>query len=233
MRGGALVQLTGAQRAVRAAFYMWVSLMNLVSVSAMWARAADVFSAEAGTRLFGVLGAGATLGQLCGSLLAAQLAGRAPWPNRALGHALGGRGGGPSLLPLLPSAGLLELAGLCALRFAPAGPLREGRQQQQQQEEGGGREGSSPVRGKEGGRRAPDDTVVLLAPLATAAGSFTTTTLKSRSSSMLSMPSMTPSKPSPARQHGAGSISAGSSSGGGGSFQHMGRRVAEGYALIR
>lgn len=37
--------------------------MNTVALSAMWARAADVFPPEAATRLFGLLGAGATLGE--------------------------------------------------------------------------------------------------------------------------------------------------------------------------
>ncbi len=40
--------LTAAQRAVRAALFLSVSLINLLAVSAMWARAADVFSSDAG-----------------------------------------------------------------------------------------------------------------------------------------------------------------------------------------
>ncbi len=57
--------LTPAQRAVRIAFFLSASLLNLVAVSSWWARAADVFSAEAAARLFGILGAGATLGEGC------------------------------------------------------------------------------------------------------------------------------------------------------------------------
>ncbi len=53
-----------AQRAVRMAFFLWLSVVNLVGLSTMWARMADVFGSEAGTRLFGFLGAGATCGKL-------------------------------------------------------------------------------------------------------------------------------------------------------------------------
>ncbi len=100
-------QLAPAQAAVRVCFFLWVSLLNLVAVSSLWARSADVFSPEAAGRLFGLLGAGATLGQLLGSLAAGALA-RVP--------VLGG-GGAPSLLPLLASAGMLELAGQAAARY--------------------------------------------------------------------------------------------------------------------
>jgi len=44
------------------AFFLWLSVLNLVGMSTMWARMADVFGSEAGTRLFGFLGAGATCG---------------------------------------------------------------------------------------------------------------------------------------------------------------------------
>lgn len=101
-------QLAPAQAAVRVCFFLWVSLLNLVAVSSLWARSADVFSPEAAGRLFGLLGAGATLGQLLGSLAAGALA-RAP--------VLGGGGGAPSLLPLLASAGMLELAGQAAAQY--------------------------------------------------------------------------------------------------------------------
>eukprot|EP00798_Chlamydomonas_sp_ICE-L_P016997 gene16997-23273_t len=52
-----------------AAFYVWINLQNLVSTAAIWALCADVFSPEAGARSFGLLSAGATLGQLLGSLM--------------------------------------------------------------------------------------------------------------------------------------------------------------------
>eukprot|EP00887_Chlorella_sp_A99_P000869 scaffold5.g869.t1 len=105
--------LSPAGKAVRAAFFLWVSLLNMVALSMMWAKAADVFPPEAATRLFGLLGAGATLGQLVGSLAAVALA-RAPLLRPGGAHS-------PSLLPLLLSAGLLEVAGQCVLRFRPPG----------------------------------------------------------------------------------------------------------------
>ena len=40
--------LTAAQRSTRAALFLSVSLINLLAVSTMWARAADVFSSDAG-----------------------------------------------------------------------------------------------------------------------------------------------------------------------------------------
>lgn len=55
--------LTRAQRAVRIAFYLWLSLLNLLATSTLWARAADAFDSDAASRLFGCLGAGATLGK--------------------------------------------------------------------------------------------------------------------------------------------------------------------------
>lgn len=59
---------------VRGGFFLWIALLNLFTISAMWARVTDVMTSEMGTRLFGFIGAGATLGQLVGSLLAVGLA---------------------------------------------------------------------------------------------------------------------------------------------------------------
>ena len=47
---------------VRAAFFLWLTVMNLVALSAVWARLGDVFGSSASKRLFGFLGAGATCG---------------------------------------------------------------------------------------------------------------------------------------------------------------------------
>eukprot|EP00201_Polytomella_parva_P019331 CAMPEP_0175047616 /NCGR_PEP_ID=MMETSP0052_2-20121109/5703_1 /TAXON_ID=51329 ORGANISM="Polytomella parva, Strain SAG 63-3" /NCGR_SAMPLE_ID=MMETSP0052_2 /ASSEMBLY_ACC=CAM_ASM_000194 /LENGTH=665 /DNA_ID=CAMNT_0016311529 /DNA_START=559 /DNA_END=2553 /DNA_ORIENTATION=- len=55
-------------------FYVFVHVENLVVMSAMWTRCADSFSPEMATRLFGVISAGATVGQLTGSLLTMTLA---------------------------------------------------------------------------------------------------------------------------------------------------------------
>ncbi|HDS1733377.1 MFS transporter [Pseudomonas sp. BP8] len=62
------------------AFYIWLSVFNLLAISLAWSVLADLFSSEQGKRLFGLLAAGASLGGLSGPLLGALLV--AP-----LGHA--------------------------------------------------------------------------------------------------------------------------------------------------
>lgn len=47
---------------MRAAFFLWLTVVNLVALSTVWARIADVFGSGASKRLFGFLGAGATCG---------------------------------------------------------------------------------------------------------------------------------------------------------------------------
>ncbi|CAN6463256.1 unnamed protein product [Victoria cruziana] len=59
---------------VRVGLFLWVALLNLVTISCTWARIIDVMDNESGSRLFGFVGAGATLGQLFGSLFAAAMA---------------------------------------------------------------------------------------------------------------------------------------------------------------
>jgi len=56
-------------------FFVWVSVFNLFAVSIFWSFQADIFSSLQGKRLFGFLAAGGTLGAVCGSLIAAELAG--------------------------------------------------------------------------------------------------------------------------------------------------------------
>ncbi|XP_040385690.1 uncharacterized protein LOC102711575 isoform X7 [Oryza brachyantha] len=56
-----------------------VSLLNLIAISSTWARVIDVMDSESGSRLFGFIGAGATLGQLFGSLFAATMAWLGPF----------------------------------------------------------------------------------------------------------------------------------------------------------
>ncbi|XP_048139808.1 uncharacterized protein LOC115748120 isoform X8 [Rhodamnia argentea] len=51
-----------------------VALLNLITISSTWARVIDVMDSESGSRLFGFIGAGATLGQLFGSLFATLMA---------------------------------------------------------------------------------------------------------------------------------------------------------------
>ncbi|XP_027330385.1 uncharacterized protein LOC113846386 isoform X2 [Abrus precatorius] len=51
---------------VRIGLFLWVALLNLITISSTWARS--------GSRLFGFIGAGATLGQFFGSLFAIGMA---------------------------------------------------------------------------------------------------------------------------------------------------------------
>ncbi|MDZ5605442.1 MFS transporter [Pseudomonas sp. RP23018S] len=62
------------------AFYIWLSVFNLLAISLAWSVLADLFSSEQGKRLFGLLAAGASLGGLSGPILGTLLV--AP-----LGHA--------------------------------------------------------------------------------------------------------------------------------------------------
>ncbi|KAG7608188.1 MFS transporter superfamily [Arabidopsis suecica] len=64
---------------VRVGFFLWVALLNLVAISSTWARIIDVMDSESGARLFGFVGAGATLGQLFGSVFAAAAAWMGPY----------------------------------------------------------------------------------------------------------------------------------------------------------
>ncbi|XP_030450427.1 uncharacterized protein LOC115672674 isoform X2 [Syzygium oleosum] len=59
---------------VRVGLFLWVALLNLITISSTWARVIDVMDSESGSRLFGFIGAGATLGQLFGSLFATLMA---------------------------------------------------------------------------------------------------------------------------------------------------------------
>ncbi|XP_076958271.1 uncharacterized protein LOC143633949 [Bidens hawaiensis] len=64
---------------VRICFFLWVALLNLITISSTWARVADVMDNESGSRLFGFIGAGATFGQLFGSLFATGMAWLGPY----------------------------------------------------------------------------------------------------------------------------------------------------------
>ncbi|RZI80511.1 MAG: MFS transporter, partial [Pseudomonas sp.] len=44
------------------AFYIWLSVFNLLAISLAWSVLADLFSTEQGKRLFGLLAAGASAG---------------------------------------------------------------------------------------------------------------------------------------------------------------------------
>ena len=52
-------------RAVAAAFYIWLSTFNLLTISVFWSLMADIFSSAQGKRLFGFVAAGGTVGTIC------------------------------------------------------------------------------------------------------------------------------------------------------------------------
>ncbi|KJK16761.1 NTP/NDP exchange transporter [Pseudomonas sp. 2(2015)] len=57
------------------AFYIWLSMFNLLTISLAWSVLADLFSSEQAKRLFGLLAAGASGGGLLGPLLGTLLVG--------------------------------------------------------------------------------------------------------------------------------------------------------------
>lgn len=57
-------------------FYVWVSVFSLFHISVFWSFMADTFSKGQATRLFGFIGAGASVGAIAGPALATLLAGK-------------------------------------------------------------------------------------------------------------------------------------------------------------
>jgi len=53
------------------AFFIWTSVFNLFVVSVFWEFMVDIFTSEQGKRLFGFIGAAATLGGICGATITA------------------------------------------------------------------------------------------------------------------------------------------------------------------
>ncbi|MDN7143458.1 MFS transporter [Pseudomonas sp. JQ170] len=91
------------------AFYIWLSMFNLLTISLAWSVLADLFSSEQAKRLFGLLAGGASLGGLVGPLLGTVLV-------EVIGHAG---------LVLLATACLLGsiVAAACLQRFRDRHPL--------------------------------------------------------------------------------------------------------------
>jgi AAA family ATP:ADP antiporter len=56
------------------AFYVWISVFSLFHISVFWTFMADTFSKPQATRLFGFIGAGASVGGIAGPAVAALLA---------------------------------------------------------------------------------------------------------------------------------------------------------------
>jgi ATP:ADP antiporter, AAA family len=57
-----LFQRVANDRWVAAAFYIWLSTFNLITISVFWSLMADIFSTPQAKRLFGFIAAGGTLG---------------------------------------------------------------------------------------------------------------------------------------------------------------------------
>jgi AAA family ATP:ADP antiporter len=62
----ALFARVAHDRWVAAAFYVWVSTFNILTISVFWSLMADTFSRTQAKRLFGVVAAGGTLGTVAG-----------------------------------------------------------------------------------------------------------------------------------------------------------------------
>ena len=60
----ALFRSVANDRWVAAAFYIWLSTFNLITISVFWSLMADMFSAVQARRLFGFIAAGGTLGTI-------------------------------------------------------------------------------------------------------------------------------------------------------------------------
>ncbi len=105
------------------AFYIWLSVFNLIAISVAWSVLVDVFAVAQAKRLFGLMAAGASLGGLTGPLLGVFLVG-------PIGHA--------GLLLL--SAILLIAAAFAAhrvQRWGDAHPLDDDAEAQRQRPLGG------------------------------------------------------------------------------------------------
>jgi AAA family ATP:ADP antiporter len=59
-----LFQRVTNDRWVAAAFYVWLSTLNLITISVFWSLMADIFSSAQAKRLFGFIAAGGTLGTI-------------------------------------------------------------------------------------------------------------------------------------------------------------------------
>jgi len=65
--------LIRAQINVAVAFYLWVGIYSLMIVAQFWSFANDIYTPEAGKRLFAIVGFGASLGAVVGSTMAGAL----------------------------------------------------------------------------------------------------------------------------------------------------------------
>ena len=59
--------------AIGIAFFIWVGIFSLMVVAQLWAFANDIYTVDQGKRLFAIVGFGASLGAIAGSLVTGQL----------------------------------------------------------------------------------------------------------------------------------------------------------------
>jgi AAA family ATP:ADP antiporter len=95
----ALFQNSTHDRWVAAAFYVWVSTFNILTISVFWSFMADIFSRTQAKKLFGIVAAGGTLGGIAGPTIAT-----------ALAKAIGNNG-----LMLIAAAGFVLTSGVVVL----------------------------------------------------------------------------------------------------------------------
>ncbi|GAA4860419.1 NTP/NDP exchange transporter [Luteimonas vadosa] len=91
-----------------ALFFIWVAVFNLFAVTVFWSFMADVFDNEHAKRVYGYIGAGGTLGALCGPVITRFLVGPLGVANL-----------------LLVSAGFLAACLLCIMKLRPWARRRE------------------------------------------------------------------------------------------------------------
>lgn len=91
------------QKPLAAAFFIWTSVFVMFATSLFWGVMVDLFRSEQGKRLFGVIGAGGTIGGVAGSALTASLV-----------HLIG------PLNLFLVAAAIMELGVFCIRRLVAA-----------------------------------------------------------------------------------------------------------------
>ena len=69
-----VIQTASSSNFVDKAFYVWVSVFSLFHISVFWSLMSDIFSRPQATRLFGFIGAGASVGAIIGPSIPALLA---------------------------------------------------------------------------------------------------------------------------------------------------------------
>ena len=80
----ALMQAHVAPVIVARAFFIWITVFSVFTVSVFWSFMADLYSAEQSKRLFGFIGAGGSIGSILGPILTGTLVQQVGVPNLLL-----------------------------------------------------------------------------------------------------------------------------------------------------